>query len=292
MNLDEKLQNVLHKYDSFKQEKSFEERFRKINKIPDKLTKEVIVFPDKKSEAFNSSLKLIPLTDAHLGSKQCNIAKLKAMIDLIDDTENCYTILLGDMAETATKKSVGLSVYDEEFSTKEQLQVLYELLKPLADKGKILGVLTGNHEMRVAYATSINPMEILANGLGVKYLGYQAYLVLRVGSQNYSVMAHHGTSSSSTPAGKLNAMRKLNRVALADLYLSGHVHKNLYDSDVLMMPDIEKEQVISFTRHYAIAGSFLDYWGGYGEMKLLSPASTGSMLFEFRPDVKDIKVRY
>lgn len=280
-----KLKNTISSMEGFKRE------FTTINKPGQfKSFKEVCIYPPIEEDSIDSPVILVPLSDLHLGSKQCNTELIGQMIDLIMNTPNCYTVLLGDQSETATKQSIGLSVYDEAFDLKEQMRALYKMFLPLAREGKILGMLTGNHEMRVAYSTSLNPTELLAERLNVPYFAYSAYILLRVGDQAYKIFAHHGVGGGSTPSGKLNAMRKLNTVADADLYLSGHTHGKMYDNDIIMSINSETGIVEPRVRHYAVCGSFLEYWGGYAEMKCLPPADIGSLAFEFNPERKSIEV--
>jgi hypothetical protein len=133
---------------------------------------------------------IIPVGDIHFGNKTCNIDKLKDILQLILRTPNCYTILIGDLAETATRESVGNAMFDEDAHLPEQLKVLYAALKPLADNGKIIGALTGNHEMRVEYLTGLNPMAMLAEKLDIPYFGFQGYIEAVVGEQVYEIMCH------------------------------------------------------------------------------------------------------
>lgn len=264
--------------------------FKALNMPTEHITsyKEVIRFP--KEGSFDGPITIVPISDVHLGSNQFNLRKFQETIDYILETPSCFTILLGDQAETATKSSVGLGVFEENMHIAEQIAMLYRMLKPLADAGKIIGVLTGNHEMRVACLTSLNPAELVADQLGVPYLGYQGYISLRVGEQTYGIVAFHGAGGGATPAGKLNAMRKMNRVALADLYISGHTHAKLTDHDILMEMNHETLMVERKKIHYAVCGSFLEYWNGYPEMKGLPAVETGCIEIKFEADEKYIKV--
>lgn len=291
MNLDEKLEDALNKIGNKDELISFEDKFRDVNRIYDPgnaiLIKEATIFPAQGT--FDRPITIIPITDIHFGSKQTNLKKLNEILKFIEDTPDCYTILLGDQTETATKQSVGMGVYDEDVDLRSQLRVLSNLLRPLARKNKILGILTGNHEMRVAYATSINPAELLAEKLDVPYFGFQGYLIVKVGSQIYKIFAHHGVGGGCTPSGKLNAMRKLNQVALADIYMSGHTHGKLWDHDLIMEMDEETGIVKPKMRYYVVAGSFLEYWGGYAEMKLLPPSATGTIAMKLMHDKKEVR---
>lgn len=232
---------------------------------------------------------IIPIGDVHLGNKGCNVRKLQYVINLILKTPNCYTIILGDLAETATKESVGKAMFDEDIHLPDQIAAIVSALKPLALKGKILGVITGNHEMRMEYLTGINPMFMIADKLDIPYLGFQGYIRANVGQQSYNIMCHHGVGGGSTAAGKMKSAERLNKVADADIYISGHTHGLNYFFDEIMTFG-QSDEIIPKKRHYVSAGSFLDYWDGYAEMKLLQPSTCGSVFIELRNDVKDVRV--
>ena len=288
MDLKEKLAVALSKIEDKSVLTNYARKLKSINRIDNGgSTKEALII-DKSD--MTEPLILLPLTDLHLGSKHFNYKKFKETLMLIQETDNCYTVLLGDLMECATKKSIGLGLYEEDFHVEDQIIKLYELLKPLADNGKILGAVTGNHEMRITYATSINPVKILCRELDIDYLGYQGYIGLIVGSQRYSILAHHGIGSSSTSTGKLKAMKKLGNVAMADVYLSGHTHARMHDSDIYMAINYETGLVEPVKRDYVVCGSFLEYWGGYAEMNLLRPSATGVVSIVFYPDEKNVEV--
>lgn len=238
----------------------------------------------------NEPVIIIPLADIHLGNKGCNLEKLEQIVKLINETPNCYTILLGDLTETATKTSIGLGIFDEDFHIDVQLASVKKILKPLAEQGKILGALIGNHEMRLAYTVNLNPTYMICESLDIPYFGYQGYLSLAVGNQTYRILATHGKGNASTPQGKIAAVRKLVNIADADIYLMGHIHGRMYDNDIIHEMDEQSGTVVPRIRHYVVCGSFLEYWGTYAEMKLLSPAITGSVMLVLDPDIKDVRI--
>lgn len=235
-------------------------------------------------------LIIVPITDVHLGSRHANIPYFRAFVDYILSVPNCVTVLNGDLAETATKISVGAGMFEEEIPIPAQLQALYEILKPLADAGKILGVGPGNHEERVYQMIGINPMEILAEKLGVPYFGYQGFFKIKVNDITYTTSFYHGSGGGSTSASKSKAAEQMNRVVIADLYFSGHTHGRQYHKDVIYQFDEESDELVPLVRTYVVGGSFLEYWGGYSEMKALAPSMTGAVRIELRPDQKDIRV--
>jgi predicted phosphodiesterase len=268
-----------------KTEASLVDRFRAINNIQIDLTKDAII-----RKFGNEQITIIPLSDIHIGNKGCNIEKFEQTLKFIMETPNCYTILLGDQTETATKTSVGLGLFDEDFDIEEQMKLMARSLRPLAKEGKILGMLTGNHEMRISYMAKLNPAKMIAEELGIPYFGYQGYISLHVGTQIYHIFCHHGVSSATGPAGKINAIRQLNKIARADIYLSGHTHARVYDSDIIYQINDETGKVDSIICHYLACGSFVEYWGTYPEMKLLPPASTGTVMMRLSPTVKDVQI--
>lgn len=234
---------------------------------------------------------IVPINDLHLGHKECNIDLFRGYLDYIMETPNAVTILNGDLAETATKVSVGKGMFEESMNFPEQIKMLVELLTPLAEAGKILGCGPGNHEERIANMIGINPMEMLAEKLDVPYFGYQGYFRMTVGDQVYKVVAFHGSGGGSSSGAKTNSAEKMNKViANADLYLSGHTHGRQSHSDLIFVMDETTETLVAQKRTYVVGGSFIDYWESYPEMKALPPALTGLVRIELRPEAKEIRV--
>jgi DNA polymerase II small subunit/DNA polymerase delta subunit B len=235
-------------------------------------------------------LIIVPITDVHLGNRHANAPYFKAFVDYILHTPNCVTILNGDLAETATKDSVGAAMFEENANIPEQLATLHEMLKPLVDAGKILGMGPGNHEQRVENLIGINPMQLLAEKLGVPYFGHQGFFKIIVNGIHYNCAFHHGTGGGGTVGSKSSAAEKMNKVVIADLYFSGHTHGRQYHKDIIYQFDENEEDLVPLIRTYVVGGSFLEYWGGYSEMKALAPSITGAVRIELRPDKKDIRV--
>lgn len=231
---------------------------------------------------------IVPLYDVHLGSKNCFKELFLKTVNFIHSTPNCYTLLGGDLMESATRQSIGLGMIDEEFHLTDQLRMLTEILKPLADEGRIIGAITGNHEMRPAYLNGWNPIAELANNLGIPYFGYQGYISFYVGEQNYKIFIHHGVGSGRTKGGKVNAMMRPNTVAIADLYITGHIHDKFGIPDSIF--DIENDEIVQRTRYYVTSGSFLQYFGGYPEMQLLAPSCPGALMIELLGEEKSIRI--
>ena len=236
-------------------------------------------------------LQLIPIGDPHLGAIHCDLELLQRTVDYILADKHRYTIFMGDLAETATKVSVGKSVYEEDKHLREQLYTLRDMMMPLAEQGRILGIHQGNHEFRSAMLTSLCPMEILSELLRVPYLEYQGYTILTVGSQRYSIMSYHGAGGGGSTGAKANATERGFKVnPTCDIYLSGHTHAKSAHETVSMIID-ENDQMVSKVQKYVSCGSFLNYFGGYAEMKVLQPAPLGAPIIDFCGTQKCISVR-
>lgn len=267
------------------------EYFYQIRRSNEEPVKKVLKYDFTDQEAvMNHGLVLVPITDVHLGSKHCNVPYFKSFVEYILNVPHCYTILNGDLAETATKTSVGRGHFEEDMNLPDQLKTLKEILKPLAEAGKILGMGPGNHEERVANMIGINPMEMLAEKLEVPYFGYQGFFYFKLGDIVYSMVVHHGAGGGGTIGSKANAAEKMNKVcANADVYFSGHTHAKMYHPDKIYVFDNEGN-LVSKIRHYVVGGSFVEYWDAYPEMKALPPSITGLTRIEFRPEAKDVRV--
>lgn len=233
---------------------------------------------------------VIPLTDIHLGSKFSLKDKFQAYIDLILNTPNCYTVVLGDVMENATKTSVGLAMYEENFHIEDQMIMASQMLQPLVNAGKLIGIHTGNHEQRTSLLVQLNPMKLVAESLGVPYLDWQSYHIWTVGGQKYKIHTHHGSGGGASAAGKLNQVMKMAKVSRADLFLMGHTHDRLDYETVIFDWDEESGEMIEVPQKYAVCGSLLGYHGSYAEQAMFPPIGQGMVKIDFYKNRKDIKI--
>lgn len=230
------------------------------------------------------ALHLYPMGDFHVGHRLHASDRLRPILEYIAEDPDGYLILLGDQAEAATKTSVGLGVYEEDLNVNQQVERLYHLLKPLADMGKIIGIHEGNHEFRIHQSVSIDPMEWLARWLNVPYLGWQAFTEIRVGEQSYLIHSFHGKSSAQTAGGLLNAAQKIMHQVEADIYLSGHVHDPIYDSTARLVKKPGTDRIVKKLYHFFICTAWMDYFGGYADMKALRPGTIRPMRLRLMAD--------
>ena len=102
----------------------------------------------------------------------------------MQEKENAYCILNGDLLNNATKTSVSDS-YAEEIPPMEQINKAVELFSPIKDK--ILAILTGNHESRTYQKRRVlTSWKIVARQMGLydKFSKTGALIFVRFGEQS------------------------------------------------------------------------------------------------------------
>lgn len=227
-------------------------------------------------------LRIIPISDVHLGDKLTNYKLLKEVLETIKNTPNVYTILNGDLCNTALKNSKS-DVYADEMSPMEQIDYLIELLEPIKDKILVIG--TGNHEDRITKETNIDVIRLVAKQLGIedRYTNGWWYLFLRFGEKDqgrkapmcYQITGYHGSGGGGRKAGgKINKLQEMSNVVIADLYIQGHHHQQIATKSSVFIPDYANNSLNRKDMHFLMTNSFLDY-GGYGEKAGFTPQPIG-----------------
>ena len=234
------------------------------------------------------TISLIPFGDLHLGARNCNLKKIKEVIEIIRTTKNARVIIMGDTVDMGLRDSVGGGTFENDISPQEQLTLAVKLLEPI--KNKIYGIHSGNHEQRLTDRTSFDFDQILAERLSIKYLGPSCFHKIRIGNKNIIIYSTHGSSSSTLPHTQMRSVMNLGNFIDADLFLHAHVHSLGWFQDEKFKVDMRSATVRTQTRHYVLTGGFLSY-GGYVERKNLKPVRIGSPVIKLSA-TKDITVRY
>ena len=189
---------------------------------------------------FKKKLNIIPLGDIHLGSRACDEKKLDNLISWILTKEDTYVLGMGDYVDAILRTD--LKRFSARCSKKEMMEDLDSVLneqrdlvikkfKKLAEAGKLLGLLRGNHEEKISKYHQYDIMKDLCQTLNVPNLGYSCYYRLyltrgRHGStQVIDIYAHHGHGSSRRTGGSVNRFDDIMKGYEADIYLMGHDHK-------------------------------------------------------------------
>lgn len=227
-------------------------------------------------------LRIIPISDLHIGDKLTNYKVLKEVLQTIKDTPNVYTILNGDLCNTALKNSKS-DVYSDELSPMEQINKLIEILEPIKDKILVIG--SGNHEDRILKETNIDVIRLVAKQLGIedRYADNWWYLFLRFGEKTqgrrcemcYQISGYHGSGNGGRkPGGKINRLTEMSQVVVADLYIQGHNHQQMATKTSIFIPDYGNNTLNRKEMNFLMTNSFLEY-GGYGEKLGFTPQPVG-----------------
>ncbi len=225
-------------------------------------------------------LQILPLADLHIGDIHSNGQKIMEWLKYIEETPNCYTILNGDICDTATRQSIG-DVYSSTYNPMAQLEQAVKLFGPIKDK--ILAVTAGNHEARIWRTDGIDTTQLICHQLGINdcYSPESAIIFVQFGKQNshkmyqpmlYSIYCVHGSGGGRKEGGKINRLVELSSIVDADIYLHSHVHTPAIVRNSYFRVDTRKCTTHKVDRLYINTSSSLDY-GGYGEVQSYKPNS-------------------
>lgn len=224
-------------------------------------------------------LHIIPISDVHIGDKQANLKLFKEVLKKIKEDDSTYTILNGDLCNTALKNSKS-DVYEDNMNPMEQLEQLLDLLEPIKDK--ILVISTGNHEDRITKDTNIDITKLTAKQLGIedRYSSGWWYLYLRFGEKEqgrkapmcYQITGYHGSGGGRKVGGKANRLQEMSQVVIADLYIMGHTHLPMSMKQLIWIPDYANNTLNKKEMYYLMSNSFLEP-EGYGEKLGMLPNS-------------------
>lgn len=233
----------------------------------------------------SGEIEIVVIGDTHIGSPNCNESLLKKTIDYVLNKNNCYAILNGDIVDNCLISSVG-NIYESQMTPSEAVSYAVMYLKPLADKGKILCTLGGNHDHdRSKKIADISPAEQLASMLGLVELFSADSVILDLNvtdgvkgksnkNANYVLFISHGRNGGVSTGSKANACEKMSLIfPNADIYIHSHTHSPLSFKDEYVYYDNHKKVPIWKERLYVNTNAFLNYFNSYGEAKMYRPQS-------------------
>lgn len=202
-----------------------------------------------------------------------------------EDT-NMYILTTGDLMETALKESKG--VQDQSEWIEDQFIWVRDKLKSIAEEGRLIAVIEGNHEHR-ATRNWIRTTRLLAHDLNVPYC--DGYLVVNVklkkngDERTYKICGHHGYGYARTDGGRMNAVKRMaDIVGDCDAYVMGHLHDKFAKVSPIKLGGKWVDRLFGMT------GAYLKY-GGYTEHRLYNPPARGSLKLKLHFDIQRITGR-
>lgn len=224
----------------------------------------------------HKSIYLLPIGDIHFGNKYFQEKYLQDALDFASrHRKRTRIILMGDMMEVATKTSVGRSVYDENYPTQKQFEVLVETFKPYADMIDL--VIEGNHEERIIRDTSFEIVQEFCHRIGRidAYGKFEGMVNYRLASGlTYSVYAWHGATGGVKESSAINGLLSMRERAVAHIYLMGHTHKLLKFDRELEVPNPGHDRTHTIRQMFVNTGTAVGD-GGYATQKGLARQRIG-----------------
>lgn len=212
-----------------------------------------------------SNLYLFPLSDLHLGSRNCNLDFFYEWCRKFENApDNKAIYLLGDLLEFNTTR---IDAYSSIMSTHDALERLMELLEPYKEYIRV--VCTGNHEARTIKDYNYDITKQIASRLGAEYTRNDYFDKIIEDDEEFVIYMKHGTKVSKNPLLAMNNfVSDMNHIN-ADLYMQGHNHYSAFYSQYERGYDEGKRA------NYLFTGHFLDYENSYANDKglLVSPPS-------------------
>ncbi len=226
---------------------------------------------------------IIPLSCLHIG-EGFNEKKFNGYRDWILERDNAYCVILGDVIGNSIEGSVG-GVYGN-MRPDEQKDMAEEVLKPLADVGKILAWVDGNHERRTSKKVDQFIGKDICKVLGIRevYSPDGIYMFLSVGYDRakgqrnrnvYTAFMIHGYTGARTAGGKANAMERMAKGMQADIYICAHAHAKMMFPTGWIVPETRSKNLRFKKSNHLMAGSFQD-WDGYAIRADFTPTPMGS----------------
>lgn len=211
---------------------------------------------------------LYAIGDVHIGAKNHHSRMWQKWLGFLYAKPNASLLGTGDFLNTAILGSKS-DVYDEKMTVGEAKRLLIDQLRPLADAGRIDALMPGNHEDRITRAIGDCPIRDVADALKVPYVDAAGMFLYRVGKVQYRVFLRHGTGNGQSMA----ALTKGRSVIPADLYLTGHTHRQQVLAEDIF--DVDSNRV-GRKKWYAVSsGSFLGY-ERYAAQRGYSPGRLGA----------------
>lgn len=246
-----------------------------------------------------NGIELHPLADLHIGDAMSDWELIQGEIKRVLETPNAYCVLNGDLMDTAIASSIG-DTYAATHQPMEQLEMCVKLFQPLADAGKILCVVGGNHENRVYKSDGIDMTYLMCKQLGIaeRYSPTTALIFLRFGRLQkhnhgrkacYSIYMTHGSGGSRKEGGKINRLADYANIVDADAYICSHTHLPAAFKTGFYRVDPRNNAVGMVTKVFVNTAAALNY-GGYGDKQGYKPSSTDNPVLKFNGTKRQIKV--
>lgn len=243
---------------------------------------------------------IVPISDAHYGNPYFSKRHFLDTLNYVNSKRNIFAICNGDLCESSLRTSKG-EIYRQVGSPQDQRDWIIGKLKPI--KHKILGMTTGNHEMRIYNEVGIDISQDIAKALDVPYRPEGILLKISFGQGNerhedrpyvYWCYATHGHGGARTKSAKAVKVERTATWIHADFYIMSHDHVVNVAPDVYLFPDnrtnreVDEEgnetgfmtgRVQAHRKMLIKSNAYLK-WGGYAEQGGFPPSDLATPLIK------------
>ena len=178
---------------------------------------------------------LIPFGDVHYGANGFHAERFDEFCEWAKKKKGAYFIGMGDYTDMGSD-SEKLILGDKKLhdDTRYQLNEIYkkqaaEFAKKIKFmEGRLIGLIQGNHGAELLNGTTVD--QYICDLLNCKYLGSSSMIWLGLSykpghsTRRIILWAHHGKGGGMTAGSPINTIEKMEKIALADIYLMGHTH--------------------------------------------------------------------
>lgn len=231
--------------------------------------------------SFENEIDIYPIADVHLGALEHSEPEWQAFLKRVE-TEDAYIILAGDLINNATRGTKFANPFEEVLRPREAKRRMVEYLKPLAESGKLLCIVGGNHEARTARESDQDISYDICAKLNVEHLYREsmAFMCIGIGQRKtenksqktFSFCITHGTGGGYLTGTALNKGERFGGlIEGVDCIVTAHVHKGFVSHPAKIVVDPRNNYVS--VRPYLVLSCvpWLNY-GGYAARAMLNPA--------------------
>lgn len=271
----------------------------------------IIEYKDEMAE-----ISLYDIADIHFLNRGCSKTHLQRDIDRIKSDPLSYFFIGGDYADWIhwTDPRFDAAAFDESLKVidinrigAKVVELMQEYFSPIVDR--CLGCLIGNHEHKYMSRNSQEFLHTtLCDILNAPNMGFSGftdiYFVhnprIKAASKmtlsfsipekfksKLRVFLHHGMGAANTAGGKINKLKSLVDMVVADLVMMGHVHEQFNKPFLRLSPNDDCSEIGQKTTMGLITGSYLRTYAqgftGYGEIKAYSPTTLGATRARYTP---------
>ena len=234
---------------------------------------------------FDDDINIYPIFDPHYGSVNHCEREFRQYLKIILDDPVGFTVLGGDLVNN----NIGNMIcWEDTESPHRQLTDMVELLRPLAEKNRILCSVRGNHEFRTMKNSYIDSSSIIMSKLDLsdRYRPDIAFLSIGIGKRDhgkngarsatrYIVGVCHGFGGGLKTGSTVNRAEDFwAGYEGVDVGITGHTHRPFMETKAKQIVDRHNAKMTMHHQVICVASSWMDSTEGYPIQKGYPAAST------------------